>query len=45
MEGGGESGGCGREEEDGREEGDVAPLETLRALPLVAGDDDVALVL
>ena len=29
--------GCGREE-DGREEGAVAPLEALRALLLVAGD-------
>jgi hypothetical protein len=38
-------GGCGREEEDGREEGAATPLEALRALLLVAGDDDVALVL
>ena len=38
-------GGCGREEEDGREEGAAAPLEGLRALLPVAGDDDVALVL
>ena len=37
-------GGCGREEEDGREEGAAVPLETLRALLPVAGDD-VALVL
>jgi hypothetical protein len=29
---------CGRGEEDGREEGAAAPLEALRALPLVAGD-------
>ncbi len=38
-------GGCGREEEDGREDGAAAPLEALRALLPVAGDDDVALVL
>ena len=31
-------GGCGREEEDGREEGAAAPLEALRAHPPVAGD-------
>ena len=31
-------GGCGREEEDGREEGAAAPLEALRALPLVVED-------
>ena len=31
-------GGCGREEEDGREEGAAAPLEALRALPPVVGD-------
>jgi len=36
---------CGREEEDGREEGAAAPVEALRALLPVAGDDDVALVL
>jgi hypothetical protein len=41
----GERGSCGREEEDGREEGAAAPLEVLRALPLVAGDDRVAFVL
>jgi hypothetical protein len=42
----GGKGGCGREEEDGREEGAAAPLEALRALLPVAGDDDdVALVL
>jgi hypothetical protein len=38
-------GGCGREEGDGREEGAAAPLEAVRALLLVAGDGDVALVL
>jgi hypothetical protein len=38
-------GDCGREEEDGREEGSDTPLETLRALLPVAGDDHVALVL
>jgi hypothetical protein len=31
-------GGCGREEEDGREEGAAAPLEALQALPLVVED-------
>ncbi len=31
-------GGCGREEEDGREEGAVAPLEVLQAPPLVVKD-------
>ena len=41
----GERGVCGREEEDGREEGAASPLEALRALLPVAGDDDVALVL
>ena len=35
-------GGCGREEEDGRQEGATATLEALRALPPVAGDDRVA---
>jgi len=35
-------GGCGREEED---EGAAAPLEALRALLPVTGDDDVVLVL
>ena len=37
-------GGCGREEENGRQEGAAAPLEDLRALalPPVAGDDRVA---
>ena len=34
----GERGGCGREEEDGREEGAAAPLEALRVLPLVVED-------
>ncbi len=29
---------CGRGEEDGREEGAAAPLESLRTLPPVAGD-------
>ena len=38
-------GDCGREEEDGREEGAAGPLECLRAFLPVAGDDDVALVL
>ena len=38
-------GGCGREEEDGREEGAASPLEVLRELLPVAGDDDVVLVL
>jgi hypothetical protein len=38
-------GGRGREEEDEREEGAAAPLEAVRALLLVAGDGDVALVL
>jgi hypothetical protein len=37
--------GRGKEEEDEREEGAAAPLEALRALLPVAGDDDVALVL
>ena len=41
----GERGGCGREEEDGREEGAAAPLEALQVPLPVAGDDDVALVL
>ena len=31
-------GGCGREEEDGREEGAAAPLEAVRALLLVVED-------
>jgi len=34
----GERGGCGREEEDGREEGAAAPLEALRTLLLVVED-------
>jgi len=38
-------GGRGREEEDEREEGAATPLEAVRALLLVAGDGDVALVL
>ena len=41
----GQKGSCGREEEDGKEEGSATPLEVLRALPLVAGDDRVAFVL
>ncbi len=41
----GDRGDCGREEEDGREEGAATPLEALPALLPVAGDDDVALVL
>jgi hypothetical protein len=35
-------GGCGREKGDGREEGAAAPLEAVRALLLVAGDDRFA---
>jgi hypothetical protein len=31
-------GGCGREEEDGREEGAAAPLEALQKLPPVVRD-------
>ncbi len=31
-------GGCGREEEDGKEEVVVEPLEVLRVLPLVVED-------
>ena len=31
-------GGCGREEEDGREEGAAASLEDLRVLPPLTGD-------
>jgi hypothetical protein len=38
-------GGRGREEEDFREEGAATPLEAVRALLLVTGDGDVALVL
>jgi hypothetical protein len=38
-------GGCGREEGDGREEGAAVPLETVRALLLVAGDDRFAFAL
>jgi hypothetical protein len=38
----GNRGGCGGEEEDGREKGASAPLEALRALPLVVGDDRFA---
>ena len=34
----GKRGCCGREEEDGSEEGAAAPLEALRALPPVVGD-------
>ena len=38
----GKRGGCGGEEGEGREEGAAAPLEALRALPPVAGNDRVA---
>jgi hypothetical protein len=38
----GNRGGCGGEEEDGRKKGAAAPLEALRALPLVVGDDRFA---
>ncbi len=35
---------CGRGEEDGREEAVAVPLETLRALPPVAGDRVVSVL-